>query len=180
MDTVEKPKPDLRTSSKETCPDRRRFFLSVGWGGLSALFAFSLLALVRFLRPSGEGYGGDAVSLGTLQDYRSPGVVTRWVSRHRLWVVHRDGRLYALEARCTHLGCTPRWMPDRGVFRCPCHGSRFTPEGVPVNGPAVRSLPRIAIAVERGEVVVEPSLRTSLEEGERDSRFFVSMGPGGA
>jgi cytochrome b6-f complex iron-sulfur subunit len=39
---------------------------------------------------------------------------------------------------CTHLGCVVKSESDG--FRCPCHGSRFTPAGDVVKGPAPKAL----------------------------------------
>ena len=56
--------------------------------------------------------------------------------------VHRDddGRLHAVSARCTHLGCIVRWNSAERTWDCPCHGSRFEPRGAVANGPAVHPL----------------------------------------
>ncbi len=43
--------------------------------------------------------------------------------------------------RCTHLGCTLKWNPEENTWDCPCHGSRFTPEGHRIDNPATRDLP---------------------------------------
>jgi len=51
------------------------------------------------------------------------------------------GELQLMSARCTHMGCTVAWNTAGHVFECPCHGSRFGPQGEVVNGPAVRPLP---------------------------------------
>lgn len=154
---------------------RRRFLMTVGWGGLSALLVATVPALIRFLWPQSRRDRREVVEVGTLQDYRAVTVATRWVHRDGLWIVNQDGRLFAIEARCTHLGCTPRWIPEWGVFRCPCHGSRFSPDGVALNGPASLPLNRLAIRIERGLVVVDRSVRAPLEQAERDQRFFIRV-----
>ncbi|MEA2521230.1 MAG: hypothetical protein QOI81_876 [Actinomycetota bacterium] len=52
-----------------------------------------------------------------------------------------EGELRLLSAKCTHMGCTVAWNPAERTFDCPCHGSRFAPDGTVVNGPAARPLP---------------------------------------
>ena len=51
-----------------------------------------------------------------------------------------DGVLHAVSARCTHLGCLVQWNVGERSWDCPCHGSRFSPDGAVLNGPAVRPL----------------------------------------
>jgi glycine/D-amino acid oxidase-like deaminating enzyme/nitrite reductase/ring-hydroxylating ferredoxin subunit len=57
---------------------------------------------------------------------------------------YRDeaGRLHAVSARCTHLGCQVVWNGAENSWDCPCHGSRFTPDGDILNGPATTPLQR--------------------------------------
>jgi Rieske Fe-S protein len=52
----------------------------------------------------------------------------------------RGGTLHACSAICTHLGCDVAWNPAEQTWDCPCHGSRFSPEGKVINGPAVTDL----------------------------------------
>lgn len=56
--------------------------------------------------------------------------------------LHRtdDGDLVACSARCPHMGCIVRWNPAERSWDCPCHGSRFAPDGSVLDGPAVEGL----------------------------------------
>ena len=58
--------------------------------------------------------------------------------------VYRDeeGGLHAVSLRCTHLGCLTKWNDAERSWDCPCHGSRFDPDGNVLTGPAVRPLER--------------------------------------
>ncbi|MGW0706342.1 FAD-dependent oxidoreductase [Streptomyces sp. NPDC002643] len=62
----------------------------------------------------------------------------------RRCAVHRDegGQLHSVSAHCTHLGCVVAFNQAERTWECPCHGSRFTPNGEVVQGPAVRPLER--------------------------------------
>jgi Rieske Fe-S protein len=51
-----------------------------------------------------------------------------------------DGRLHAVSARCTHMGCLVAWNTAERSWDCPCHGSRFDPDGNVLQGPAVSPL----------------------------------------
>jgi glycine/D-amino acid oxidase-like deaminating enzyme/nitrite reductase/ring-hydroxylating ferredoxin subunit len=57
----------------------------------------------------------------------------------------REGELRAVTPNCTHQGCRLRWNDGEESWDCPCHGSRFTPTGAVVQGPATRSLDRVAL-----------------------------------
>jgi glycine/D-amino acid oxidase-like deaminating enzyme/nitrite reductase/ring-hydroxylating ferredoxin subunit len=52
--------------------------------------------------------------------------------------VYKDhkGHLHTYSAVCTHLGCIVTWNNSEKSFDCPCHGSRFSPTGNVINGPA--------------------------------------------
>lgn len=51
-----------------------------------------------------------------------------------------DGTFTRVSATCTHLGCTVHWNELERSWDCPCHGSRFTPDGSVIAGPAVTAL----------------------------------------
>jgi len=51
-----------------------------------------------------------------------------------------NGTLYQVSAVCPHLGCIVDWNAAEKSWDCPCHGSRFDPDGNILHGPAVKCL----------------------------------------
>ena len=59
-------------------------------------------------------------------------------------------------AICTHMGCTVK--PEGTKLVCPCHGSVYDAKtGSVLQGPAPSPLNKIAVTVEKGEVVTTGS-----------------------
>ncbi|MEA3190277.1 MAG: hypothetical protein QOD77_859 [Thermoplasmata archaeon] len=52
----------------------------------------------------------------------------------------RDGALHAVSAACSHMGCIVGWNTAKQSWDCPCHGSRFAPDGKVRRGPATHAL----------------------------------------
>jgi glycine/D-amino acid oxidase-like deaminating enzyme/nitrite reductase/ring-hydroxylating ferredoxin subunit len=81
----------------------------------------------------GEVSSRDEIRPGT-------GAIVR--SRLAKIAAYRDpaGNLQERSAVCTHLGCIVAWNAAESSWDCPCHGSRFDPDGKVLNGPAVAPL----------------------------------------
>ena len=62
-----------------------------------------------------------------------------------VYIVRTEAGFYAVSAVCTHLGCITQWKPDANMIVCPCHGSKFEPNGKKIGGPATNSQPHYAI-----------------------------------
>jgi glycine/D-amino acid oxidase-like deaminating enzyme/nitrite reductase/ring-hydroxylating ferredoxin subunit len=52
----------------------------------------------------------------------------------------KNGKLNAVSAVCTHMGCIVGWNSTGKTWDCPCHGSRFAADGKVINGPAIEDL----------------------------------------
>jgi glycine/D-amino acid oxidase-like deaminating enzyme/nitrite reductase/ring-hydroxylating ferredoxin subunit len=54
-----------------------------------------------------------------------------------------NGKLHAIDPACPHAGCIVAWNNAEKSWDCPCHGSRFAPDGTLLTGPATSNLPQI-------------------------------------
>jgi Rieske Fe-S protein len=101
--------------------------------------------------------------LGAPTRFAQPGVYTDFADRG-LFLVSDGATLIALNGACTHVGCATEWNADEKRFVCPCHDSRFDPQGVnQPGGKATRPLERLALSLHespQGAVVrVDPTQR---------------------
>jgi Rieske Fe-S protein len=55
------------------------------------------------------------------------------------------GKLTTVSAVCTHMGCIVHWNGAEKSWDCPCHGSRFSPDGTVIAGPAETPLEAVKL-----------------------------------
>jgi Rieske Fe-S protein len=68
------------------------------------------------------------------------------------------GKIIAMSAACTHMGCIVQWQSADRKFNCPCHGRQFTEYGKIDNaGPGyyVYPLPRLETKIIAGKIYVK-------------------------
>ncbi|MFC0561164.1 FAD-dependent oxidoreductase [Halalkalibacter alkalisediminis] len=54
-----------------------------------------------------------------------------------------EGELHVVDTTCTHMGCEVHWNDGERSWDCPCHGSRYSPSGDVLEGPAKKPLKRL-------------------------------------
>lgn len=54
------------------------------------------------------------------------------------------GRVQLCSAVCPHMQCIVGWNAAEHTWDCPCHGSRFQPDGAVISGPAEEPLERLS------------------------------------
>lgn len=130
---------------------RRKFAWTCVFGFLGA----NLLMTFRFFFPRTLFEPKTVFKIGFPSDF-GYGVDTRFQQDYRIWVVRNTQGIFAIFARCTHLGCTPDWVESENKFKCPCHGSGYDTEGINFEGPAPRPMDRAKIDLAPdGQLVVD-------------------------
>ena len=69
-------------------------------------------------------------------------------------LVRFEQKVYAFNLSCPHQNTALRWNPDEAQFQCPKHHSRYRPDGIFVSGRATRSMDRLGVRRDGGDVVV--------------------------
>jgi len=127
------------------------------WGLIYGYLGINFLMFLRFFFPRALYEPNTIVNIGYPTDFMD-GVNQEFLQSNRMWVIKEPGRLFVIFARCTHLGCTPDWLPQQDMFHCPCHGSEYDPEGVNFAGPAPRPMDRCSVQLmPNGTVQVDSS-----------------------
>ncbi len=135
---------------------RRDFFTRLGWGGVGVFSVLSFLGFIRSAFPRVLFQPSSTFKAGFPSDYAIGEVSDKYKQGYRVWIVREEQGIYALFAKCTHLGCTPRWLAAEDKFKCPCHGSGFYESGLNFEGPAPRPLDRFEIKLaEDGRLIVD-------------------------
>ena len=147
--------------------NRRNLLAVSGWLAFLGFIVASTVGALRFMFPRVLFEPPTKFKAGFPQDYVIGEVSDKYKDVQRVWIVRDKDGFYALIAICTHLGCTPRWLPTDDKFKCPCHGSGYYKSGVNFEGPAPRPLERAYIGLtDDGEIEVDRSVTFRYELGQ--------------
>jgi len=70
------------------------------------------------------------------------------------FIIHQDKNdLQVLSRHCPHLGCSLQSHVQSKQIVCPCHGSRFTEDGVYIQGPAKKNMNTLNFTLNRDETL---------------------------
>jgi cytochrome b6-f complex iron-sulfur subunit len=186
--TVISPTPLPRKPKQDRAADQdpgiwrmnRRNLLSVtGWMGFLGFIIISTVGALRYMFPRVLFEPPTKFKAGFPQDFVIGEVSEKYKDEKRVWIVREKEGFYALISICTHLGCTPRWLPGDNKFKCPCHGSGFYRTGVNFEGPAPRPLERAFISfAEDGQLLIDRSVKFLYEKNEwgKDGSYLPYTG----
>ena len=132
---------------------RRDFFNEIAGGALTIAGLGAAVVTVKYASPNVLFEPPTTFLAGSPDDYPVNSVT--YLQDQQVYIVRTDKGMWALSAVCTHLGCITQWKPESDQIACPCHGSKFQPDGKVIAGPAPRPLPHYSINLAAdGELLV--------------------------
>ncbi|MCX7872589.1 MAG: Rieske (2Fe-2S) protein [Verrucomicrobiae bacterium] len=149
----------VQVANQEALPRRAFGKIALGAAGLCYL-AMLGYPLYRYLSsPVEKAKKEAAVKEILLKDaHKLPagsGMVFKFGSRPAWLIHHADGTWTALDAVCTHLGCTVKYEAENKRIFCECHGGVYDPiTGKNIAGPPPKPLRQYTIKVTEEGVVV--------------------------
>ena len=154
---------DAKTSSVAGSPHavlagdgvtRRDFLNEITMGALGIAGLGSVAVTYQYFSPNVLFEPSTTFHAGNPDLYPVPSVT--FLQDQQVYIVRMSEGFYAVSAVCTHLGCITQWKPDADMISCPCHGSKFHPDGAKIEGPAPAPLPHFAISLTAdGELLVD-------------------------
>jgi cytochrome b6-f complex iron-sulfur subunit len=146
---------DLRMPLSDDERDRRALLGLLASGAFAAAAAGTGVTAVRFMWPEVLFEQETRFRIGAPDTIPTGTVLV--LLEQKAYVVRTEAGFFAMSATCTHLGCLTRHEKDQNRIFCPCHGSRFDENGAVTNGPAPLPLPRLALTLEDGSLVLDVS-----------------------
>ncbi len=129
--------------SKDKTISRRSFISWLVKGSLAGSTLLGLGMLGRFISFQTEQSPPTEFDLGLASDY-PVGSRTSYKPA-QAFIMHNNEGFLAFSLVCPHLGCVVN-VNDEG-FACPCHGSRYLPDGSLRSGPSSRPLASLRVEV---------------------------------
>jgi cytochrome b6-f complex iron-sulfur subunit len=129
--------------SKDKQISRRSFISWLAKGSLAGSALLGLGILGRFISYQSEQSLPTQFDLGLASAYPA-GSRTPYPPA-QAFIIHSEEGYRAISLVCPHLGCVVN-VTEEG-FSCPCHGSRYMPDGSLRNGPASRPLSLLKVEV---------------------------------
>lgn len=151
------------TAGGQTAPKpSRRDFLKWGLFGslLLMLGGFGQAFLMFFYPKKLSPFGSKITVNGTIADFPVDSMTVVREGKFYLSHIAEPNGFLALYWKCAHLGCTVPWKENeefegnKGIFRCPCHGSIYLRNGQNVAGPAPRPLDVMEIELQGNKIIV--------------------------
>lgn len=140
----------------------RRAFVQAGFTMVGACYASAIgYPVYRYLStPARRASAVAAVSEVSLPGAQKleagSAMIFKFGTKPALLIHHKDGSWVAMDAVCTHLGCTVQYEPAADRIFCACHGGVYNAHtGETVSGPPPKPLTKFTVEVSDAQIVVK-------------------------
>lgn len=143
--------------------NRREFLMWVGVGTVASSLPVALVACnpqsekseSAVSPPNADGFQ----AVGTVAELNQKGqILKKEFAKGGLIVVSNSTAaktILAVNPTCTHQGCTVEWKQDEKSFVCPCHGARYSAEGIVLKETAPKPLQTYEAKIQGDTVLVK-------------------------
>lgn len=152
----------LKTQHQEDLDETmsRRGFVRVATWGVTLAYAGAIgYPIYRYLNSPVE----KSVAMAAVKEVnldaadkieKGTALMFKFGVRPAMLIHHSDDTWIALDAVCTHMGCTVKFDPIKNQIVCACHGGVYDVTGANVSGPPPRPLNKYFVKVNEGSVTV--------------------------
>ena len=146
---------ESESSSKATRRGVLNLLLTMGGLGWLASVLYPVISYLRPLPMQGPSGPVGLTRAEVTKIERDKFAIIPVGTKRVLVLEDSSGELHALDAKCTHEGCTVRYVSGEALIWCACHNARFDLEGRVLGGPPPRPLSRHRIQRNaNGDIVV--------------------------
>ena len=145
--------------------ERRDFLLESLRAGALVLASLGLSAAAGAMPPR---FISARASDSSDKSYAIPAADGVQIDKENEVILSRVGKhVFAFALACPHQNTALRWEADDNRFQCPKHKSRYTPEGLFIEGRATRSMDRHAVRLSGTAIIVDIDkvIQEDLEKG---------------
>lgn len=139
----------------------RRGFIKTAVVGVSLAYVGAIgYPIYRYLNSSVE----TSAALGAVKEVvldkasglaKGAALMFKFGTRPSLLIHHTDDTWVAMDAVCTHMGCTVKFDAESSSIVCACHGGKYDAKsGETISGPPPRPLTKYAVTLHEGSVTV--------------------------
>jgi Rieske Fe-S protein len=136
---------------------RRKFLDYILGGSIMVSLAAALGVLLRFVYPpksEGGAEASDRLEVGLVSELPEGKAKPVVFQNKNVMVMHVKAGFFAVDMKCTHLGCMVEWLEDKGVLFCPCHAGYFDYKGNVISGPPPSPLPSFRVEIAGDKIYV--------------------------
>ncbi|MFQ6031413.1 MAG: ubiquinol-cytochrome c reductase iron-sulfur subunit [Candidatus Zixiibacteriota bacterium] len=136
---------------------RRRFLNYLLGGSVLVSLGSALGVILTFIYPpkrEGGAEAADRLEVGPVSDLPEGKAKPMVFQGKNVMVIHVKEGFFAVDMKCTHLGCMVEWKNDQQVLFCPCHAAYFDYKGKVISGPAPLPLPLYKVEISQDNIYV--------------------------